>query len=143
MLYHSDSIVFGEAMVEAVKLEASISVYPRVVLSSSLAKQVLGEIYDFHLCRSTDGLYSLDYISKMIRNISRPGTSREYFAGLAKIINTNLHDRMLPDAARSKWYWFASEMKRVLSDHIYANFPDRFGIDHALIHLDPLQEGAA
>ena len=54
-LYHDDHIVFGDALVQAYRLESQIARYPRVIVPSEIGTRYLGEHNKDRIVYSDDG----------------------------------------------------------------------------------------
>lgn len=63
-LFIDDVMVWGEALINAYKLESNIAIYPRVVIDSKIVSTILcfNEISDF-VRRDFDDVYFLNYLS--------------------------------------------------------------------------------
>lgn len=70
-LYHNNSIVFGEALIDAFELESQNAIYPRIIVSNSVmaSTKLLGCCIDF------DGIYYLNYFNNVIPLILHSSTS--------------------------------------------------------------------
>ena len=141
-LYHSNGVVFGEALVEAYMIESKLAVYPRVVLSPNITKN--NEWMKASLPgirKSDDGIYYFDCFSSLITKSFAPGgnwvgDSRSYFSNALAIIEKNLIDHKDKGEIRyfSKWAWFANELCRSLKES------NPLLINAMQISLDPLDE---
>jgi len=135
-LYHSQSegIVFGEALVEAHKLESSVAIYPRIVLSRNVAALIPTDfkkedgttmqdvlrlmVLDF------DGIHFLDYFSLEILEQFFPTPAPtnweqnllNWISNVNEVIKANIvrhtHDEDLSKLA--KWSWFSRYFNEVL-----------------------------
>ena len=65
-LYHSQGVVFGEAMIEAFEIESRVAVYPRVVLSQRITSRQTWAAYN-EIIVGNDGLHHLDYFTLLLR----------------------------------------------------------------------------
>jgi hypothetical protein len=65
-LYHADSVVFGPAMIEAYRLEANVSRYPRIAVSRKLYSRLMTQPNEGLLIVDTDGVRHLEYFTHMI-----------------------------------------------------------------------------
>jgi hypothetical protein len=67
-LFHGRGVVFGNAMVEAYKLESKIAVMPRIVASDALIQRVRRDQSDNmkFFERDTDGCWHLNYLAGMV-----------------------------------------------------------------------------
>jgi hypothetical protein len=120
-LSHSRGVVFGDAMVEAFKIESRTSVYPRVVLSPHITSRPAWIEKQTDLMRGDDGLYQFDYYKPLILNAATPGQDyganiRAWFADVVEIVARNLKE--LESSGKlnelAKWTWFAREFRRGL-----------------------------
>jgi hypothetical protein len=78
-LYHTSGVVFGEAMVEAYRIESTVSVYPRVVLSRRITSRPAWK-HNADVVLDQDGLYCFDYFRTLILHSAPPGDG--YSAGV-------------------------------------------------------------
>jgi len=120
-LYHSRGVVFGDAMVEAFKIESRTSVYPRVVLSSYITRRPAWIEKQMDLMKGEDGLYQFDYYKPLVLGAAMPGQDyganvRAWFTDVVEIVAKNL--RELESSGKlnelAKWTWFAREFRRGL-----------------------------
>jgi len=120
-LYHARGVVFGDAMVEAYKIESRTSVYPRVVLSSQITRRAAWIEKQMDLMKGDDGLYQFDYYKPLILNAAIPGQDyganiRAWFTDVIEIVARNLKE--LESSGKlnelAKWTWFAREFRRGL-----------------------------
>jgi hypothetical protein len=118
-LYHSQGVVFGEAMIEAFQLESRTSVYPRVVLSTKITSHpTWGTIPQIGISKDVDGLYHVDYFTMLLSKSAPPGPDhnagvKAWFADVVAIISKNLVE--LERAGKlnelAKWAWFSHQFK--------------------------------
>jgi hypothetical protein len=115
-LYHSQGVVFGEAMVEAFQIESRTSVYPRVVLSSKITSRPAWIEQKPFVMQGDDGLYQFDYFKTLVFSAATPGDTfladaKTWFSQVVGIIERNL--RTLETQGKlnelAKWSWFARE----------------------------------
>jgi hypothetical protein len=66
-LHHSGGVVFGEAMVDAYRLESRVASYPRVVVSSRIYTLLPNRD---RVAQDTDGIWYLKYLSELPREIA-------------------------------------------------------------------------
>lgn len=120
-LYHSRGVVFGDAMVEAYKIESRTSIYPRVVLSSQITRRTAWIEKQADLMKGEDGLYQFDYYKPLILHAATPGQDyganlRAWFTDVIEIVANNLKE--LENSGKlnelAKWTWFAREFRRGL-----------------------------
>jgi len=62
--YADDVFVYGKALLEAVKLEENIAIYPRVILSPKIIKEI-SEKGKNYVSKDLDGLYYIDYADNL------------------------------------------------------------------------------
>jgi hypothetical protein len=69
-MFHQDGVVFGEAMVDAARLEKPIAINPRVVVSERVLAKITQKRPEEResLLQDADGLWHLDYFAQMMRN---------------------------------------------------------------------------
>jgi hypothetical protein len=117
-LYHSQGVVFGEAMIEAYEIESRIAIYPRGVLSQRITNRQPWTAQTDILV-GNDGLYHLDYfkmlvISAAVRGSDHTERTKAWFQDVVVIIARKLtelqRDGRLNELA--KWTWFAREFRR-------------------------------
>ncbi len=135
LLYHSqsESVVFGEALVEAHKLESAIAIYPRIVLSkavSNLIPDYLDEqkqpidLLGFKV-KDFDGMYYLNYFKYEILEHfypeNPPASWKEdlslWINNVQTIIQKNIDKYSQTEslAILAKWEWFSLYFKSVIS----------------------------
>jgi hypothetical protein len=115
-LYHSSGVVFGPAMIEAYELESRTAIYPRIVLSPSLARSLGQNVHREH-----DGIASIDYVSFMLGSSAAPGDGhathvKVWFDEIVPIIKSTItsleNDGKIK--ALSKWVWFSKQFSDAL-----------------------------
>jgi hypothetical protein len=141
-MFHQEGAVFGEAMVDAARLEKQVAVNPRIVVSDRVVSKITQKRPEEceSLRRDADGLWHLDYFSRMAQNavprreapedpIER--TSPAYLGLLISDVETRgrwkrAHldriDREIvglrnanADTQAMKWEWFKAEFQRATS----------------------------
>jgi hypothetical protein len=119
-LYHSQGVVFGEAMIEAFEIESRVAVYPRVVVSPRITNRPTWAAQHY-IKLGNDGLHHFDYFTMLIPSAAQPGNdytqrTKEFFNDVVSVVNTKL--RVLQREGRlkelAKWVWFAHELRRGL-----------------------------
>jgi hypothetical protein len=117
--YHANGVVFGEALVEAVNLEAHTAVYPRVVLSPTVVHGMVSDQPAVSL--EDDGIHCLDYIPQMMVYAARPGDHwqaevkqwlEETIAVVGAALETHAREGRIKEFA--KWTWFAKRFRKAL-----------------------------
>jgi hypothetical protein len=121
-LYHSQGVVFGEALLEAYRLESRTSVYPRVVLSTQVtSKADWMQHAKLFALRDSDGLWHIDYFLSILQLGVPAGDDykqslRKWFGDVVSLIDKNLTE--LSEAGRlnefAKWAWFANHLRESL-----------------------------
>jgi hypothetical protein len=136
-LYHDSGVVFGEAMVDAHRLENKLACYPRVLVSDRIIAR-LADIPEAErrtfLLQDTDGRWHLNYIATMRRHASNGPLTQEMGtrwkeAHLATIdaaidaSNSIANDPLAGDDARKearkvagKWIWFKGQFEMETAD---------------------------
>jgi hypothetical protein len=120
-LYHSQGVVFGEAMTEAFELESRVAIYPRVVLSPRvISRRPWAE--NMEVAVGHDGLHHLDYFKMLALSAAVPGDdyterTKQWFHDVIAIVDRNLRelkrDGKLKELA--KWVWFSHEFRRAIA----------------------------
>lgn len=123
-LYHSRGIVFGDALIEAYRLESSTAVYPRIVVASSVADRPEFERLDSRLVRQDcDGQHCFEYIFPMLMSLN---TEPVPIQGMTNWYRDNIGHideqiRIFSGAGRTreaaKWEWFRTELQHSLIRH--------------------------
>ena len=122
-LHHEVGVVFGEAMVEAFKLELQTAIFPRVVLSPTITRRSEWMSTGNKRCiaRDDDGIFRLEYFSEMLLKAGTPGERyaehiQSWFKDIVEILRRNLVE--LERAGKlnpfSKWAWFARQFRAAL-----------------------------
>jgi hypothetical protein len=112
-LYHANGISFGEAMIEAFRLETRTAIYPRVVLSPKITKRKGG-----HRCalKDEDGIWHVDYIGMMLLMTGPTDVFRPWLECVVSIIEANV--KYMENKGRlnelAKWTWFAKRFHAAL-----------------------------
>ena len=121
-LYHDESIVFGEGLVEAYDLERRVACYPRIVLSSLVDGEITSSMPHLGLKglrrADVDGVAHLHYLSPTLKPLllttPRPDSVTGQMldrpildpVGVHNAIGFGLRDERDP-GIRSKLVWFA------------------------------------
>jgi hypothetical protein len=114
-IYHADSVVFGEALVDAYTLESRIASNPRVVVSPSIVP-ALTEDHMSRLLKDKDGFFHVNYFREMVATAGEPGPG--FLDNALSWANSRLveidnriaalnSERRYADAG--KWAWFRGE----------------------------------
>lgn len=105
-LYHTDGVVFGEAMIDAHRLEDRVAIFPRVAVSSRIyANLPVGQ--RTRLVQDTDGIWHLNYFSNMLASIPPEGR-KEWIGYCAGMIDRNISafEKAEKWTEFAKWSWF-------------------------------------
>lgn len=119
-LYHESGVVFGEAMVDAHRMEEKDAVYPRVLVSDRIISKLEGvpERDQTFLLRDTDGRWHLNYFTEMIRHSSSGPTDDEHAkrwkCAHLKTIDAAINEADALGNARiaEKWIWFKAQFEK-------------------------------
>lgn len=120
-LYHQGGIIFGDALLEAIKLESSVAVYPRVLISAEVLKShKTAKMPRYHVI-DYDGLSMLHYGPGLfIEGIMGIPQSEEYKLNLKNrisdydtIITNNLKALETNLRVYSKWAWFSRYYEKI------------------------------
>ena len=118
-LYHSQGVIFGEALVDSYKIESSISKYPRIVISNEIVNNHdFMEHKSMWLFKDMDGLYCIDYFFSMLWESGIVGVgsrypSKEWFDKAVNMMNLKLNElsKSGKQTEYSNWHWFAKNFK--------------------------------
>lgn len=115
-LHHADGVVFGEAMVDAYRLESRVAVYPRVAVSSRIYAKV-PPAQRQRILQDTDGIWHLDYFSKLLNSVPAAEHKR-WIEHCQKTIDRNISSF----EAAQRWNEFAkwSWLQGLFSQHVRA-----------------------
>jgi hypothetical protein len=114
-LYHSNGVVFGEGMVDAYRLESSVAIYPRVVISPRVYTRATTDTQN-RILTDRDGIFHLNYLWRVVGEAAPAGeeflSEREKWkADSVKTIDDTIE--RLASAERlnefSKWRWFKEQ----------------------------------
>ncbi|TAL01111.1 MAG: hypothetical protein EPO08_11390 [Rhodospirillaceae bacterium] len=117
-LYHQRGVVFGEAMVDAYRLETKVACTPRVLVSPRVIERMTRDKPEEqnYLLRDDDGEWYLNYYRQMIGNAVSPGEKFHEGALRWKQAHLETVDRQIaeirqtatPEAEKyaNKWLWF-------------------------------------
>ena len=123
-LYHSQGVVFGETLIEAVNLESNIANYPRIVVSPKALQyfQIIQNSGLNAFIEDFDGISYFDYLRNGITECSTIGdgfvTGFKHWVNEASlIIWNNVADFKQKGELKklAKWIWFKKYFDRCLS----------------------------
>lgn len=126
-LYHEGGVVFGEAMVDAYALENKVANTPRIIVSDRVIKKL--ELSSLGgksmLLQDVDGLWHLDYFTKMVQAAMRPAPSgpeidpqwKSAHLGLVQTQIDALRQRAdaVSLAHTAKWGWFKRSLEEAIT----------------------------
>jgi hypothetical protein len=124
-LYHTETKIYGPALVKAYEMERKIAVYPRIILDDNIldiAKEYPRDIYyknmefktiEKMILKDFDGFYFINYFDlTKIDMIDKNEGVPEYFELLRnKIVNTEIEDN---PGVKSKYLWLKGKLPLVL-----------------------------
>jgi hypothetical protein len=102
-LHHSCGVVFGEALVDAYRLESRVAIYPRVAVSSRIYSRLSNRD---RIERDTDGIVYLKYLSELPRDI-RPDDRESWLKRSTEMIrrHVNHFEQREMWSEFAKWSW--------------------------------------
>jgi hypothetical protein len=108
-LYHSEGVVFGEAMVDAYHLESQVANFPRIVVSPRVleikSERDLLANKRCSLLEDEDGQSHLNYMSQILKDVREAERSDVFERASAHI--TSVVDRFeASPKLQAKWRWF-------------------------------------
>jgi hypothetical protein len=122
-LYHANGVVFGEALVDAFRLESRTSVYPRVVMSKQLVERPRWFSHpDIRSC-DQDGLWHFNYIQELLLaqgmwrdekdETARKTKHKDWYKRIVDVVDNNMTTLLGMGKLQefSKWAWLASKMR--------------------------------
>jgi hypothetical protein len=119
-LYHQNGVVFGEAMVEAYRLESREAINPRILVSDRIIDQMKGlpEGNRDFLLQDVDRRWHLNYFSAMLQH-SSDGPIDEDQARRWKQAHLATIDAAIAANERyvaGKWAWFKTQFERATAN---------------------------
>ena len=115
-LHHQRGVVVGEALVEAYKLESTVAIYPRIVVSRKLYSKVTSN--SPLLTVDDDGITYFDYFLPMLGRSGAPGTvANQFILETLSLIDQNVEafEQAEKWNEMAKWVWFKSKFSKALS----------------------------
>jgi hypothetical protein len=105
-LHHSDGVVFGEAMIDAHRLESRVAIFPRIAVSSRIYSKVPVS-QRVRLLQDVDGIWHLNYFTNMLASIS-PSEREEWAGNCVEMIDLNIDSFEKAEKWNefAKWSWF-------------------------------------
>ena len=121
LLYHHKNIVFGQALIDAYKLESDLASYPRILVSK--------EVFDFtefkvYFKQDFDGMIMMNYIESIGYGVIRAGIEQDQNLCTNIKRRINLFDEIISDNIQkltlenkqkelSKWIWFSNHYQGI------------------------------
>jgi hypothetical protein len=120
-LFHGEDAVFGEALVDAYRLESGLAKMPRILVSDRVLKKLEVEptSYPDILLRDTDLLWHLNYFSTLGRNGVGFGDEDSLIRwndAIRKQIDQNLVALEVEPDKHAKWKWFDLQFRAATKD---------------------------
>lgn len=126
-ILHKPDLIFGPALVDAYKLETSISFHPRVMLRTDVynaADTSAGTIKEKILHYIVTDAYDVPYLNPFARWQAKRNLGREELAELVQlqgIIAAGLVAGANNPSVGEKYKWLARKFNKFISSHIAAN----------------------
>jgi hypothetical protein len=126
-LYHTETKIFGPAMVKAYQMERELAVYPRIILDNNIldiAKKYPREMNhqkkEFKLIKNIlltdfDGYSFINYLDISPPNILSPDMIPEYFESLRVIMQKIAQEK--DPGIKSKYLWLKGKFNNALSKY--------------------------
>lgn len=114
--YHANGVALGSALVEAYRLESSVSKYPRIAISSELYSIVHSSDRTKNMRRDKDGIWHLDYL----RNLNlKMHTDRDFSSEMLGLIQRNIttYENQKKWNEYSKWFWLHEELAGIRNEN--------------------------
>jgi hypothetical protein len=116
--YHGNEVVFGEALVDAYRLESELAKGPRIVVSDRILSQLQGgpASHPNLVRQDSDGLWYLNYFPRMREHgvgMGGPDAVERWNTAMAGVISDNLASLVDPTQI-AKWVWFQERFNSVL-----------------------------
>jgi hypothetical protein len=127
-LYHDSQMAFGEALVRAYRLEQDVARYPRVMITSGVAKDIiafierrrLSSLFVDTVWQADDGpyyLHVLDLIEAHLTNVSECQLHIMRYNRMARQIQRRLDETLDNPKHFEKVQWFAEYWNRTIERH--------------------------
>ncbi|WP_143483759.1 hypothetical protein [Hydrogenovibrio sp. SC-1] len=125
-LHHKDGIVFGKGLIEAYKIESSLAVYPRIVVSDEIQEKCNGSLKDVFLVESDDGLSHVDpfsvgdFIGTSDDAADGNDLTEWFYMSLEKTCETEIErlKELKQINPLMKWQWACSQIKQSKADYL-------------------------
>jgi len=125
-LYHRNGVVVGSALVEAYKLESTVSIYPRIAVSRKLYSRV--RAHSALLAVDEDGITYFDYFLPMLGREAPDGSPDNKFVSETLLLinqNISIFEEQERWNEMAKWVWFLGKFDKALTELRAASPPDR------------------
>ena len=118
-LYHGNEVVFGEALVDAYRLESEVALVPRILVSERVWQQLQGGAgaHPDLLRQDDDELWYLNYFARMREHgvgMGAPDSVERWNAAMREIVSNNLDIARSDPGRTAKWVWFTERLESVL-----------------------------
>jgi hypothetical protein len=132
LLYHDESTVFGDALVEAYRLESEIVKYPRIMLTKVVVDDARGsekkDEFEEHIKQADDGPYFvhvlwrlrmlLDVLKEQPRSPEQHRQTLSYFEAMRAQIQKRFEESVDTPAHFKKVRWFANYWNVTLGEDV-------------------------
>ena len=109
--YIDDQIVLGEGLIDAYEIESTLSIYPRVVVSSKLVKAITRyPIVRKEFNQDFDGSYYVDYFSNWIISYPSAEKRQPHIDEVQKNLKEAQNDKI-----RQKYLWMMEKINSIES----------------------------
>ena len=145
-LCHEETIIFGPALVNAVEMEKSLAIYPRIILNKEIidiaekypadwpSKNEQTKVINKLISKDFDGLYYINYFDAINYVVGENDGVLEYFNSLRIIIDNLEKDQKDKICLRSKYLWIKEKYNNTLkglqknycNDHVKIDSPDLY-----------------
>lgn len=125
LLYHTEDIIFGPALVKAYELESKVSNFPRVIMEDSLLNTGAtnckkGHTFNMEMeylknivSLDNDGYYFIDYFENAFSEMDEPEYFPDYLDAMRKVITNGLASHNV--SLKSKYMWMKLRFNKILS----------------------------
>lgn len=125
-LHHTQKMIFGPALVDAYITESKAALYPRIILDKSVieigAKYGINDIqYEREsiknlLAMDTDGLYYIEYFSKIQGELDVPLYDYPCYLEKLRAIITKGIDKSNPIDLQIKYLWMVDKFNKIVTE---------------------------
>ncbi len=142
LLYHDESTVFGDGLIEAYRLESEIVKYPRIMLTKAVVDDARGSAkkdeFEEHIKRAEDGPYFvhvlwrlgmlLDVLKEQPRSPEQRQRTLSYFEAVRAQIQKRFEESVDTPAHFKKVQWFANYWNVTLGEDVDKGLAIRFNL---------------